>query len=93
MNVSVKMKNAMEVLNLLVGFELILVGIIYLIQNDISSAASWGVFGCMYIVMDKYSILENMSTKRQLTETIKYAAAWLGFIISTVFLIYVIYLF
>ncbi|MEM9885443.1 MAG: hypothetical protein AAF849_06085 [Bacteroidota bacterium] len=80
----------MEILNLLVGFELIVVGLFYLAKLDITSAASWSIFGCMYIVMDKYSALENKSRKRQLVERIKYSSAWLGFIISTAFLGYVI---
>lgn len=79
----------MEILNLLVGFELIAVGLLYLTKPDITSAASWSIFGCMYIVMDKYSIFENMSKKRKLVEGIKYGAAWLGFVISTAFLGYV----
>lgn len=85
----VKMKKYMEILNLLVGFELIVVGLLYLMKPDIASAASWSIFGCMYIVMDKYSVLEDMSTNRKLVEGIKYGAAWLGFIISTAFLGYV----
>lgn len=89
MSVYVKMKKPMEVLNLLVGFELIVVGLLYLAKTDITSAASWSIFGCMYIVMDKYSVFENMSKKRKLVESIKYGAAWLGFIISTAFLGYV----
>ncbi|EAY27298.1 hypothetical protein M23134_06608 [Microscilla marina ATCC 23134] len=43
----------------------------------------------MYIVMDKYSVLENMSKNRKLIEAIKYGTAWLGFLISTAFLGYV----
>ena len=89
MNAFVKMKRTMEILNLLVGFELILVGIIYLIRLDISSAASWAIFGCMYIVMDTYSVLENMSKNRKLVEAVKYGSAWLGFLISSVFLVYI----
>lgn len=85
------LKKTMEILNLLVGFELILVGLLYMIQMDISSAASWSIFGCMYIVMDSYSVLENMSTERQLVEGVKYASAWLGLVISTAFLVYLIY--
>ncbi|MEM9847448.1 MAG: hypothetical protein AAF847_06135 [Bacteroidota bacterium] len=80
----------MELLNLLVGFELIVVGVLYLIKLDMTSAASWSIFGCMYIVMDKYSALEKMSKRRQLVEGIKYGSAWLGFVISTVFLGYVL---
>ncbi|MEM8528606.1 MAG: hypothetical protein AAGG68_28465 [Bacteroidota bacterium] len=79
----------MEILNLLVGFELILVGILYLIQFDITSAASWSIFGCMYVVMDKYTVFESLSKKRNLVEGIKYSSAWLGFAISTAFLGYV----
>lgn len=86
-------KKIMEILNLLIGFELIIIGLIYLAQVDYASAASWSIFGCMYIVMDKYSILENMSAKRKIVENTKYAAAWLGTIICTVFLGYVIYTF
>ncbi|MEN0051412.1 MAG: hypothetical protein AAF806_30380 [Bacteroidota bacterium] len=81
----------MEILNLLVGFELVAVGVLYLIKLDITSAASWSIFGCMYIVMDKYSALEKMSQRRQLVEGIKYSSAWLGFVISTVFLGYVLF--
>lgn len=88
MNVSVNMKKTMEILNLLVGFELIIVGCLYLIRLDVPSAASWSIFGCMYIVMDKYSALENMSKKRKLIEGVKYSSAWLGFAISTTFLVY-----
>lgn len=91
MNVFVKMKRTMEILNLLVGFELVAIGVLYLIKLDIPSAASWSIFGCMYIVMDKYSVLENMSKNRRLVEGIKYASAWLGFAISTAFLVYVMF--
>ncbi len=81
----------MEILNLLIGFELVAIGVLYLIKLDIPSAASWSIFGCMYIVMDKYSVLENMSKNRRLVEGIKYASAWLGFAISTAFLVYVVF--
>jgi uncharacterized membrane protein HdeD (DUF308 family) len=88
MNAYAKVKRTMEILNLLVGFELIIVGLLYLLKLDIASAASWSIFGCMYIVMDKYSFLDNMSKKRKLIENIKYGSAWLGFAISTSFLIF-----
>ena len=91
MNVCVEMKKTMEVLNLLVGVELIMVGLLYLTKLDVASAASWSIFGCMYIVMDKYSVLENMSEKRNLIEGFKYIAAWLGFAISTAFLVYMVF--
>lgn len=90
MNAFVKMKKTMEILNILIGFELIATGLLYLIKSDIESAASWSIFGCMYIVMDKYSILHNMSKKREFIEGVKYSSAWLGFVISTVFLVYVL---
>ena len=90
MSVYANMKKNMEILNLLVGLELIVVGFLYLIKLDITSAASWSIFGCMYIVMDKYSDLHNMSKKRKLVEDIKYYSAWLGFVISTIFLDYVV---
>ena len=89
MNVSARMKRTMEILNLLVGFELIMVGVFYLIQLDIPSAASWSIFGCMYIVMDKYAVFEKMSTNRKLIEWIKYSSAWLGFAISTALLVFI----
>lgn len=92
MNAFVKMKISMEILNLLVGLELIVVGILYLMKGDISSAASWSIFGCMYMVMDKYSALDNMSKKRKFIEGVKYSSAWFGFAISTAFLIYVIFI-
>ena len=85
------MKKTMEILNLLVGFELILVGLLYLLKHDVASAASWSIFGCMYLIMDKYSVLENMSKKRKLIEGIKHGSAFLGFAISTAFLVYVMF--
>ena len=91
MSVFVKMNKIMEILNLLVGFELIFIGLIYLSVSDYSSAASWSIFGCMYIVMDKYSDFKNMSKSRNLVQNIKYIGACLGFIISTIFMIYVSY--
>ena len=90
MNAYAKMKKTMEILNILVGLELIIIGLLYLIKSDISSAASWSIFGCMYIVMDKYSILGNMTKRRTYIESLKYSSAWTGFAISTAFLIYVI---
>ncbi|MEM7105747.1 MAG: hypothetical protein AAF502_21595 [Bacteroidota bacterium] len=84
------MKKTLETLNLLVGFELIIIGLLYLIKLDVASAASWSIFGCMYIVMDKYSVLQNMSKKRNLVERVKYGTGWLGFAISTAFLGYVL---
>lgn len=89
MSAYAKRKKTMEILNLLVGLELIVVGVLYLIILDITSAASWSIFGCMYVVMDKYSILENQTKNRSLVENVKYGAAWLGFLISTAFLVYV----
>ena len=91
MNVCVDMKKTMEILNLLVGFELIIIGLLYLTKLDVASAASWSIFGCMYIVMDKYSVLENMSKERKLIEGVKYSSAYLGFAISTAFLVYVVF--
>ena len=84
------MNKTMEILNLFVGFELIVIGLIYFRVSDFSSAASWSIFGCMYIVMDKYSDFTNMSNNRSLVQNIKYVGAWLGFIISTIYLIYVL---
>lgn len=91
MNVSARMKKTMETLNLLVGFELILVGLLYLTKLDIPSAASWAIFGSMYMVMDTYSVSKQISQRRKLIEGIKYASAWLGFAISTAFLVYVMW--
>lgn len=88
MNASAREKKIMEILNLVVGFELIGVGLIYLLRSDWSSAASWSIFGCMYIVMDKYTLLTDMTGRRKFVEAIKYGAAWLGFVITTVFLGY-----
>lgn len=90
MNVFAKVKRNMEILNLLIGLELIIVGLLYLLKLDIISAASWSIFGCMYMVMDKYSILDNMSGKRKLVEDVKHYSAWLGFAISTAFLVYIV---
>ena len=89
MNAFVNMKKHMEILNLIVGLELIVAGVLYLSEGDISSAASWSIFGCMYIVMDKYSNLENMSKRRTVVEWGKYIAAWLGLLISTAFLLHI----
>lgn len=90
MSVYAKMKKQLEILNLLIGLELVVVGLVYLVLLDIPSAASWSIFGCMYLVMDKYSVLENMSQRREFVERVKYFSAWLGFAVSTAFLIYVI---
>lgn len=93
MSAYAKMNRTMEILNLLVGFELVAVGLLYLIKLDIASAASWSIFGCMYVVMDQYSLFENMSKERKLVQGVKYGFAWLGFIISTAFLGYVVFMF
>jgi len=90
MSVFVKMNKTMEILNLIVGFELIFIGLLFLSISDYSSAASWSIFGCMYIVMDKYTDFTNMSNNRSIVQNIKYAGAWIGFIISTIYLIYVL---
>ena len=87
MNAYARMKRTMEILNLLVGIELIIVGALYLSIKDIPSAASWSIFGCMYIVMDKYSSLDQMSPRRQSVEQLKYGAAWLGLLLSTALLL------
>lgn len=93
MSVFASMGRTMEVLNLLIGFELIVVGLLYLVKLDIASAASWSIFGCMYLVMDKYSAFKKTSNNRKQVDRIKYAFAWLGFAISTAFLGYVMYAF
>ena len=90
MNAFANMKRTMEILNLIVGVELILVGGAYLLMRDFTSAASWSIFGCMYIVMDKYSELNNMSSRRLFIERMKCLSAWLGLFLSTAFLFYVL---
>ena len=86
----VRMKKEMEILNLVTGLELLTIGAIYLFLGDISSSASWGIFGCMYLVMDKYSVFEKISLRRKVVDIGKYLFSWLGFFISSAFLVYLI---
>jgi hypothetical protein len=81
------MKTNLETLNLITGFILVAIGVIYLIKMDIPSTANWVIFGSMYLVVDDYKnkvLFDSFSNK------IKVVFAWVGLIASILFMFYVL---
>jgi len=81
-------RKQLEFLNIGTGIGLILIGLIYLTRLEIDYAASWGIFGCMYIVMDKYWQNTMPSNSRTKVDMFKYSIAIAGICITYSFLIY-----
>lgn len=83
------MKIKIELLNLLTGFVLVLVGILDFTDQQYIRAASWIIFGSMYLVMDNYNADPPAITRLQkITRYTRPIFGWIGLIGSIVLLIY-----
>ena len=74
------MKVKLELLNLITGFTLLLVGAVDLYGRQYIQAASWIIFGSMYLVMDNYR--EDSITM------IRATFGWVGMLGSALLLVY-----
>jgi hypothetical protein len=81
-----RIRRALEVLNILTGFGLLAIALTYVPGKEYDYAANWAIFGCMYIVMDKYWLGE-FSMKRKITDWIKCGFGILGLCIVVAFLV------
>ena len=88
-SIIIPMKPKLELLNLLTGLVLLLVGSIDLAAQQYVGAASWIIFGSMYLVMDNYSSDTVITTPLQkITHYTRLIFSWVGLISSVLFLIY-----
>lgn len=84
------LRKQLELLNFAIGGVLILISLIYAYRGEIDFFASWFVFGCMYMVMDKYWPSESYTPLRIRADIIKYSINIAALIVSIYFLIYLI---
>lgn len=83
------MRIRLELLNLLTGFTLLLVGILDLSDQQYIRAASWIIFGSMYLVMNGYSANPVATTRlERITQYTRPIFGWVGFVGSILLLIY-----
>jgi len=82
-------KVKLELLNLLTGFILVVVGTLNLYAKQYPTAASWIIFGSMYLVMDKYTSDPHTDTLLdRITQRTRVIFSWVGFIGSILLFIY-----
>lgn len=83
-------RKQLEVLNITVGALLAAIAAIYLVEGEFESAASWFIFGCMYIVMDEYCPSEACTSKRVKIDIFKYVISILALVATITLLTYLI---
>lgn len=87
------MKIQLELLNLLTGFVLLFVGILDFSEGQYIRAASWIIFGSMYLVMDNYkSNSVDTTYLHKITRHTRQIFGWVGFIGSVLLLFYRLFL-
>lgn len=79
-------RKILEIINILTGLGLLIIGGVYFFLSQIDFAASWLVFGCMYIVMDKYWENPSVSKNRYLVDIFKFGIGVFGIIVTYAFL-------
>tara|TARA_Y100001970_G_C14125655_1_gene798798 strand:- start:87 stop:368 length:282 start_codon:yes stop_codon:yes gene_type:complete len=84
------LRKQLEFLNLAIGVVLILISLVYLMDQDVEYFASWFIFGCMYMVMDKYWPSDTYSSRRAKADMFKYTVNLMAFIVSIGFLFYIL---
>lgn len=80
----------LEIINSITGFILVIVGIIYSEQKNIESAASWFIFGAMYLAMDSYKLNTDNDSLSKAFFIIKIIFSLAGCIAALLFLIYLL---
>lgn len=83
-------RKQLEYLNLGIGVMLILISMVYLFRAEIDYFASWFIFGCMYMVMDKYWECDMCSTRRIKMDVLKYCINLSAFVVSIGFFLYIL---
>lgn len=81
-----EMKLTLEHINMATGICLCIAGVVYMIQQDYTSALSWGIFGAMYLVMDSYQPCPR--AERTSSHVIREIFGVVGFVLSVVLLAY-----
>lgn len=77
-----------EILNLITGGILVIVGILMFFKNDAPSGFNWLIFGSMYLVMDGYKTSKTTNTFGKMCQTIRNVFSIIGTIASVGLLIY-----
>lgn len=73
------MKIKIDLLNILTGFTLLVVGIIDIVGAQYIRVASWIIFGSMYLVMDSYGKRAVGGTFfERIASRIRYIFGWVG---------------
>lgn len=85
-----RIRKQLEILNIAIGIVLIAISLIYFFADQIDYFASWFIFGCMYIVMDFYGDVENITHQRIRLDIFKYFINIAALIVSLFFLISII---
>ena len=80
----------LEVLNIAIGTVLILISLVYIFRGEVDYAASWFIFGCMYMVMDKYWPCDRYTALRIRADILKYLVNVAALAVSLAFLIYIL---
>ena len=80
------MKLKLEYLNMGTGFCLSVAGIVYVLQQDYTSALSWGIFGAMYLVMDSYKPCPL--AERTSSHLVREVFGVVGFVLAVTLLLY-----
>ena len=69
---------------------LILISLVYMSRGAVDSFANWFIFGCMYMVMDKYWTNGAQSAKRVKIDMLKYCIGVAAFFVSVGFLLHIL---
>lgn len=85
------LRKQLEVINLLIGATLIIIGFVYLFDDQVEYFFSWFIFGCMYIVMDKYWPNDTYTKTRIKIDTFKYIINVCALVAGVGFVFYLIF--
>ena len=83
-------RKQLEVLNIAIGFTLVAIAAVYLNDGEVEYAASWFIFGCMYMVMDKYWPSDSYSLLRTKADLFKYLINIIALVVSIAFFVYLL---
>jgi hypothetical protein len=77
-----------EILNLITGGILVIVGILMFFRNDAPSGFNWLIFGSMYLVMDAYKTSESSNAFAKMCQAFRNVFSIIGAIASIALLVY-----
>lgn len=84
------LRRQLEFLNLSIGATLVIISLVYLFRSEIDYFTSWFIFGCMYMVMDKYWPSDEYTALRIKADVLKYIINVAAFLVSIGFLVYIL---